>query len=168
MKYCSRWSLRARIFDSEATFVALRTISWYMAWRDFLLQVILFPPAALLLANVSRVFGHLAHQNQDFSRLTSSFAISCRHTRDGVSRYPCVKARAPSFSYSESSSGIKVFVMRPQTRENVKKSKIDKDLNIFMKSENWWNLFQMVAPSKDFGFWSYFRCAAHNFLVYGL
>ena len=66
MKYCSRWSLRARILDSEATFGALRTISWYMACIDFLLQVILLPPSALLLANVSRLFGRLAHQNQDF------------------------------------------------------------------------------------------------------
>ena len=56
MKSRPRWCLRATIFDSEATFGALRTISWYMACRDFLLQVILFPPAALLLANVSRLF----------------------------------------------------------------------------------------------------------------
>ena len=88
MKSRPRWCLRVTIFDSEATFGALRTISWYMACRDFLLQVILFPPAALLLANVSRLFGGLAHRNQDFSRLTNSFAISCRHTGVKVSRCP--------------------------------------------------------------------------------
>ena len=136
IKYCSRWLPRARIFHSEASFFALRAIAWYMACRDFLLQVILFPPAALLLANVSRVFAHFAHQNQDFLRLTSSFAISCRHTGVKVSRFLWVNARAPKPSYSESSSKVKVFVMRPRTRETVKKFKIVMDFQILMKSKN--------------------------------
>ena len=34
MKYCTRWSLRARIFDFEANFGALCAVSWYMACRD--------------------------------------------------------------------------------------------------------------------------------------
>ena len=116
MNFGPRWCLRARILDSEATFVALRTISWYMACRDFLLQVILFPPAALLLANVSRVFKHLTHQHHDFSRLTSSFAISCRHTGVKVSRFVCVKARALAPSCSESSSKRKVGVMETKIK----------------------------------------------------
>ena len=57
MKYCSRWSLPARIVDFAATFGALRTLACDMACRDSLLHVILFPPAAPLLTNVSRVFG---------------------------------------------------------------------------------------------------------------
>ena len=102
----------------------------------FLLHVILFPPAALLLANVSRVFAHFAHQNQDFLRLTSSFAISRRHTGVKVSRFRCVNARAPQHSCSERSIKAKVFVMRPQTRATVKKLKIVEDFEILMKSEN--------------------------------
>ena len=124
MKLRPRWCLRAMIFDSEAIFGALRTIYRYMACRDFLLQVILFPSAALLLSKVSRLFKCLAHQNQAFSRLTNSYAISCRHTGVKVSRFLWLKAEAPAPSYSESCSGVKVFVMRPQTRETVKKSKI--------------------------------------------
>ena len=134
-----------------------------MVCIDFLLQVILFPSAALSLSNASRLFRRLAHRNQDFSRLANSFAISCRHTGVKVSRCPWVKARAPAPSYSESSSGVKVFVMRPQTRKSVFLWKFAQDLRF------WWNLrideilLQMVSPSKDFRFWSHFRRAAHNF-----
>ena len=142
MKYCSRWCPRARIFDSEVTFVALRTISWYMACRDFRLQVILLPSAALWLSNVSRLFIRLAHRNQDFLRLTSSFAISCRHIGVKVSRFRWVKARAPAPSYRNKSSKRKDYCIKTKMKY--------RDLGKILKNHE--ILFQMVSPSKDFRF----------------
>ena len=160
MKYSFRWCLRAIIFDSEANFGALCTISSNMACRDFLLQVIFFPPVAILLANMSRVFILLAHPNQDFSRMHSSFASSCRQNRVTVSRFLWIKARALALSY----------------RKKLCKRK-DQCMNIFFyfyffifcdfaNISKMWS--QMVFPSEDFRFWCHFRCAAHNVLVYGL
>ena len=69
----AKWLVETDTPFSQVTFFCRpealykKHVNAYMACRDFLLQVLLFPPAALLLANVSRLFRGLAHRNQDFS-----------------------------------------------------------------------------------------------------
>ena len=46
------------------------------------------------------------------------------------------RVESPVAFVRESSNWIKVFVMRPQTRETVNKLETVEDLKIFMKSEN--------------------------------